>query len=232
MLGALAVALHTSGVAAQIPGHPYFFDPFRARPGVDRALVLTIGRASDRADQGFLSWAAGGRVRFADRVTVDGQAGLHYPEDALGDRAAKPQAGAAFNLLMHRRPRATTGLTLGGGYRAGPEGGTLVLPVGVGGWLFVGRITESGPRFGGIDEGGPPIGVWALPRGEVLHRFANGDSSTDLVFAVSVGVSAGASSGLGFNLAADYRRVPDVDAALSLPSVPEWSFAFRARLRR
>ena len=225
LLAAVALASLPPHAPAQVPGLPLFHEPFRAPPGIDHGVLLTLGHARQEGGghQGALSWTLGGRYRPADRLTVQAAGGVHYPVDARGERSARAQLGGAIDLLLVRRT-VTVGLVTGAGYGAAGEGGVLTVPLGLGATWSI-AVTETGA--------GPKIGLWAMPRGELVRRARDGASETDLGWGASWGVSAVTGAALGFNAGVDYRDVPTPEAGgPSLPPLAEWSFALLVRLWR
>jgi hypothetical protein len=221
---AAAVFALAGAASAQVPGLPLFHEPFRAPAGVDHGVVLVLGQGrTDDGHDGSPSWTLGGRYRFVDRVIAQAAAGMHYPYGASG-RDARLHAGGAFDVLLIRRT-VTVGTVTGVGYAAVDDGASvLTVPLGLGGTWFI-PVTGTGA--------GPKVGVWLMPRAEVLRRALDDAAETDLTWAASWGVSAATGAAIGFNLGVEYRSVPDAPTALgALPHVPDWSFALMMRLWR
>lgn len=222
LVSAVLITVPTAG-DAQIPGLPYYTDPFDAPAARNSSVLMTVGHATDvNNEEGLLSWTIAGRYRPTMGVTVTGTAGLHYP-DAGGaqGRGARPQLAAAWDWIAVNLADVIVGLHNGVGYRRVSDGGVLTIPLGAGVTWFLPVVPTAA---------GPQVGVWALPRGEYLRRAGDGVTATDLTWAASFGVSVLTSGGLGINLGGDYRSVPAGPA--TLPFVPDWSWALMVRRRR
>jgi len=224
LIAGVAFAAISSDAAAQVPGLPVHFEPQRSPPGIDHGLLYVIGSADVDGATASLSWLVAGRVRLASGVTIQTGAGLRYPEDEDGGRSARAQLGANAELLVATLP-VTIGIVGGVGYAAsGADSGVIVAPVG----LALAHFFGFGPQ-----SAGPKLGLWAMPRAELQHRYAQapGDAShTALGWGGAAGVSLGTGARVGLNVGFDARLYTGSEEdPLLFPEVTAWSFGILLR---
>lgn len=230
VLACAVVVFSGFAVEAQVPGLPMFTDPFRTNmaSGKDLGVLLTIGHASDDGgEEGKFSFTAGLRRRLIERMTAQVTGGLYRPLAGGGERISKAQVGALLDYIVKTDPAALS-VHGGIGYRGADDGSVTTFPLGLG---ISGQIPLTTFVPNNQSPGGPQLGFWALPRGELLRRSGAGASQTDPIWGVSFGLSIWISEGIGINSGWDYRDVPSTSPTASLPFVPDWSWALLLRLR-